>query len=632
MTEAATFDASAARVSAIALHRQGRMAEAASLYRTILESDPANPEIMALLAQVHMAAGDMGSASALAEKAVGIVRRVDTLSALAKILQRNGAHAEAAALFIEADKMGPPIDGIVRPMVNSLIPLYRYDDAYKAVRRLIAAEPQNREARLTLVVVLQAAGELEKASAALEGIPFEEGKLDTLLISSLSLAGMLGQLPKRTALTERLTRALDALPENGMIDTGIGLRLAFLTQFYGCSDAQKWKLLRHLGHSLSPKPAARPPFRTSGGRMRIGYLSPNFGDHPTSHLLAPIFEAHDRSRFMVHAYSTGDHSRAAQDYPKRLRAGAEVWRDCPSFPDSAVAQQIRDDGIDVLIDLGGYQSGSRANVLAMRPAAMQIHWIMQLGAMPAPFIDYSIVDKHMVPGPPDDAQHGPLMRMPHAFQPGYRQEVGEAPSRTECGLPEAGAIFCAFNNPLKIEAEVFAAWMEILRRVPGSVLWLSGKKEMEPNLRKAAGEMASRLVFAPRLDDRKQHLGRQKHAALYLDAFTFNGATSAMDALLAGVPVLTRRGSQAYGRIGTGFMNVLGMPELICADTATYIERAVALANDDAKLTELKKRVAAGVASSPLFDASLFTIALEGACEKAFEGLKAGGAAASFDV
>ena len=208
------------------------------------------------------------------------------------------------------------------------------------------------------------------------------------------------------------------------------MRLSFLMPFYGFSDYRKHQVMRDLGRRIAPVPASPPRgwAEERPERLRIGYISSNFGEHPVGHLLAPLFEAHDRRRIELHAYSTVDHSLTGSDYPGRLRAAVENWRDCHGLDDAAVAALIARDRLHVLIDLGGYLGGGCPQVLARRPAPVQMHWIMHLGGMPAPYIDYTIVDRIMVPCPAGSA--GPLIRLPHAFR---QDTANRSPKRLRCG-------------------------------------------------------------------------------------------------------------------------------------------------------------------------------------------------------
>ena len=198
-------------------------------------------------------------------------------------------------------------------------------------------------------------------------------------------------------------------------------------------------------------------------------------------------------------------------------------------------------------------------------------------------------------------------------------------------------MFCAFNNPLKIDGKAFSAWMEILRRLPDAVLWLTGGRG---GSRLAALDAAAvrhgvdpaRLVFARRLDDRAQHLARHRLATLYLDTFNFGGATSAMDAMLGGLPVLTRPGDQSYGRIGQSFLTVLRQPDMIATETQAYIDRAVALARDPAALNAIRQRLVHEVENGPLYDSALFAGHMEAAFEFAWNRFRKGEPASDIDL
>ena len=232
--------------------------------------------------------------------------------------------------------------------------------------------------------------------------------------------------------------------------------------------------------------------------------------------------------------------------------------------------------------------------------------------MPAPFIDYTIVDRVLVRDDERDNGNGPLIRLADAFQCGDRVPLPPgAPTRTAVGLPETGTVYCAFGNWLKIDSEVFDTWLEILGAVPDSVLWLSGdnKPGSGDTLRQraaAAGIDPRRLVFAARLDDKAGHLYRHRAADLFLDTFTFSAATTTTDALWAGLPVLTRPGPTGQSRLSESLLRATGFTETIVTDRAAYVDMAVRLGRDPAARAALKKKLEALLPTAPLYDASRF--------------------------
>lgn len=610
---------------AVAEHNRGAFEEADRLYCLVLRYCPADPEVSLFHAKALRHLGHLEAAERILADRLELAADGPALEELGRLRRAQGRWQEAIAAYSRSLACRPDHAPTWLERAAVEIAAGRFVEAIASARRAVAAAPDNLEARTTLAAALQGAGRFEAALDEIEAArPLRRRPtVDGWLAGRLSLAGQLGRLQEREQAANELHALLDDPTERDelsrRLDPILGMRLAFLLQFTACSDDRRWRFLRLLAGRIDPQPRQLPrlPPPAAGARLRIGWLSPNFGEHPTGHLLAPILEAFDRARIETFLYATVDRSGDPPPYPGRLRLAADHWRDLPDQTDAAIAAAIRADRLHLLVDLGGYLAGGRPGVLALRPAPIQLHWIMHLSGMPAPFIDATMVDRAMVPDDHPDGLHGRLIRLPHAFQPGYRQPVApDAPSRADCGLPDHGPVLCAFNNPLKIDTATLDLWCAILRAVPAATLWLSagpGDRPLEA-LRAAAAERgvdARRLVFAPRLAARPRHLARQRLAALYLDTLPFGGATSAMDALLAGLPVLTCRGEQAYGRIGTSFNTVLGLPELIAADRDAYVEKAIRLLQEPDQLAALRARVAAEVEHGPLFDAACFARALE---------------------
>lgn len=622
---------------AVELHNAGDAAEAARLYRQVLEACPEDAEALLFLAKAERREGRLDHAEAILARRLARARDSAALEELGRLRRAQGRWFEALEALEGALASRPDHGPLWHEHAAVALAAGRPDRALASARRAVELQPDELECRVTLSAALQAGGRLEAALDTLAEARSLRVRpaIDAWLAATLSLAGQLGRIDERERAAAELHALLDDPNElarlRRTLDPGTGMRLAFLLQFTGCADERRWAFLRLLAERIDPRPRPRPRALASEPvrRLRVGYLSPNLGEHPTGHLLAPILEAHDRDRFELFVWSTADRSRDPGPYPARLRAAAEHWCDLHGLDDEASAAAIERDRPHVLVDLGGYLAGGRPGLLARRPAPIQLHWIMHLSGMPAAFVDATLVDAVMVPVDHPALAHGPLVRLPDAFQPGYRQPVAtEPPPRAACDLPADGPVLCAFNNPLKIDAGVLDAWCAILRAVPDSWLWLSSGPDGRPleQLRAAAarrGVAPERLRFAPRLADRAAHLARHRHALLYLDTFAFGGATSAMDALLADLPVLTCRSGQAYGRIGASFATVLGLPELVTADPARYVHRAIELLRDPARLANLRDRVAHAVATAPLFDAARFTRTLEAVFFDAWEAFTA---------
>jgi protein O-GlcNAc transferase len=320
------------------------------------------------------------------------------------------------------------------------------------------------------------------------------------------------------------------------------------------------------------------------------------------HVTAPLFERHDRTRFEVFAYALSPDD--GSEYRRRIVAACDRFSDVSGQQDEAVGRAIHGDAIDVLVNLNGYTTGHRTALFAMRPAPLQASYFGFPATMGAPFMDYLIADRVVVPEAEAQWYAESLVWLPHCyFCADSAEPVPPAPSRREAGLPEHGIVFCDFNQHVKITPEVFAAWMRILDHVAGSVLWLLAGQGDANLLRhaSAAGIDPGRLIFAHRLP-RSRHLARLQLADLFLDTRPCNAHTTAADALRAGVPVLTCPGDTFASRVAESLMRAASLEELVVRDLAEYEALAVALALDPDRLSALKGSLASGLDRLTVFD------------------------------
>jgi protein O-GlcNAc transferase len=284
------------------------------------------------------------------------------------------------------------------------------------------------------------------------------------------------------------------------------------------------------------------------------------------------------------------------------------------------ARRIQADEVDILVDLKGYCQNARPQIMALRPAPIQVNYIGYPGTMGADFIDYILVDDFVVPGHQQPFFTEKLVHLPGCYlvNDSRREIAAHCPSRSDCGLPEAGFVFCSFGGSYKITAQVFEVWMRLLQAVPGSVLWLIKDNPYAPeNLRKEAqrrGVAPERLVFAP-VCALPLYLARHELANLFLDTLPYNAHTSACDALWAGCPVLTVAGSTFPSRVAGSLLRALGLPELITTSLREYEAMALRLARDAELLTNLKTRLEANRKTAALFDGGKFARSVEQAYE-----------------
>ncbi|MGY4572963.1 O-linked N-acetylglucosamine transferase family protein [Bradyrhizobium sp. USDA 3256] len=362
-------------------------------------------------------------------------------------------------------------------------------------------------------------------------------------------------------------------------------------------------------------------------RIRVGYFSSDFCNHATSLLMAGMFECHDRSKFETVAISWSPNDPS--EMRRRLEASFDRFVEVRDINDDEVADLIRRSEIDILVDLKGFTGGSRTRVLGRRPAPIQVNYLGYPGTLGAPFIDYIIADRTVIPDHHREFYSEKVVALPNSYQANDDKRViaDRLFTRGDVGLAPTGFVFCCFNNNYKITPDMFDRWMRILGRVEGSMLWLlEANAESAANLRKEAvarGVAAERLVFAPRMS-LPDHLARHRLAGLFLDSTPYNAHTTASDALWAGLPVLTILGDTFASRVAASLLHAIGLPELIAQSPETYERMAVDLATRPEKLAALKTRLAANRLTAPLFDTKRFTRHVEAAYTAMYERHQAG--------
>lgn len=568
---------------------------------------------------------NLGVALAGEGKRVEAIRALEEASARAQ----NDANAQNSIglRFIELLAHGQAEQCLMRAMM--LLPTFffpyvnlaklrahqkRFEEAELAARKAVALNPQSSKAWSSLATILfalkryQAAADGFRKSLALD--PEEkylEGSLIHAQILTCSWETLATDLPRLFGHLAQGKVACMPFPVLALTESLSLQRKA--AELYAADQFAS----SVLNNTPKPPQASR--------KIRIGYFSADFRDHPVSHLLVETLELHDRSDFEVIGFSF---SPDTQDKMRqRVVAAFDQFMDCHAKTDAEVVALSRDLGIDIAVDLGGYTEDARTRVFAMRAAPVQVSYLGYLGTMGVPFIDYLIADKTIIP---DEYRHGYVEKI--AYLPSYqandskRQIAEQTYTREELGLPPAGFVFCCFNHNYKITPEAFDGWMRILSRVEESVLFLyADNDQVVENLRKEArkrGVAADRLVFAGRVE-RSLYLARYRVADLFLDTFPYNAGTTASDALWAGLPVLTRMGESFSSRVAASVLTALDLLELITSSQKEYEELAIELASKPQLLQQIKRKLSEHRLTQPLFDSRSFTRNLEQAYRKMHE-------------
>ncbi len=591
--------------------RQDQREDARGWFEKALSVDPRCVEATINIGELHRQVGALPEAVSAYRKALSMEStNVDVLNGLGNLMRTQGHLDEAAGLFSRAMRTAPDDAaslinlGVLRGQQE------QFDEASALLRRAVNIDKNSVMAHTRLADVLKVSGHLEEAKAAYEHLLLLQPEN---VAASAGLAHVRQHLCDWVGIEALWGVARRAIREGG--HTGITPFSALSIDTTAQEQqicAQTWA--RHEFGWISDQHAAvAPRTRVQNMQVRLGYLSWDYHEHATAYLMAEVFELHNRDRYNVTAYSMGPDDGSA--IRQRIRGACDAFIDVAALSDAAAARRIADDGIDILIDLKGYTLGSRAPILAHRPAPVQVNWLGFPGTMGTPCIDWILADSFIIPAGAEAHYDERVYRLPDCYQPNDRRRaVAATPTRAACGLPETGVVFCCFNQAYKILPETFAAWMRILTRVPGSVLWLLETSPLATrNLRLSAvahGVAAERILFAPRrpLAD---HLARYRIADLALDSFPYTSHTTASDALWAGCPLVARVGDTFASRVSGSVLNAAQLPELITHTLEAFEEKAVQLALDADRRAALRRYLDEKRMTLPLFDAPRFVANLE---------------------
>lgn len=511
--------------------------------------------------------------------------------------------ADALGCFDRALQLRPNDAEALNNRGNALQGLMRYEEAVASYDRALALRPDYPEAQNNRGSALQQLKRHDEALASFESAGGQPHAFGGAAMAALNLCDW--------ERTEKIGAQMPA-----RIAAGEAVPPWVLLGYSGDESLQLQCARNVIARRFPVLPPAMAAARAAPARIRLAYISSDFVHHPVAAQVSQLIETHDRARFEVLGLSTGPDDGSAQR--RRLMTAFDQFHDLKDQNAFGAAQLIRKLEVDLLVDLNGHTQGDNFDILAHRPAPVQATWLGYASTTGAPFIDYLIADP--VVAPDAAAFSEKLALLPNCFFPtDTGNAIGAVPSRAQAGLPQDGFVFCSFNNNWKITAPVFAIWMRLLRDVPGSVLWLKkpGNAAMQ-NLQKAAqahGIDSGRLVFAPGapLD---VHFARHALADLFLDTLPYNAHATACDALWAGLPVLTCRGSAYAGRVAASMLITAGVPELVTENSQAYEALALELARDHARLQSLRTKL--GTRTSPLFDTPRFARDIEALYEQMF--------------
>jgi protein O-GlcNAc transferase len=625
-------------------HALGDLSHAARLYAQALRADARNFEALLALGVLNHDRGSYEDARRLLAEAA----RLEPGSAVAQFahasaLQALHRNSEALAAFEAALARDPHHVDALLGRANMLLVLRRHRDAvhaydnYLAHNRAFAQAWHNRGVALSEIKrFVEAAASFGEAIALRpdsaqsrhnRGLAHSELKdLESAIRDHAQALEMVPDLPYArghlvlTKLAACDWRGLDEERAKliGSLRADLPVIVPFGNIMVSDSPADQMRCTRlWMGrHAAAPPPLWRGE-RYDHARIRVAYVSGDFRVHPVSMLMAGVFEHHDRTRFETIAISFGPDDRS--DIRARVVGAFDHFIDARAKSDFEVATLLRGLEADIVVDLMGPTADCRSAIFAAKPSPVQVNYLGYPGTMACNFMDYILADRVVIPESEQHHYSEKVVYLPDSYLAcdDKRLIAARKPGRAELGLPQDGFVFCSFNNAFKFTPEVFSVWMRILRSAEGSILWLSaGNPVMEHNLRceaEARGVESARIVFAPHLDHVEDHLARLGVADLFLDTLPCNAHTTASDALWAGLPILTCKGSTFAGRVAASLLLAIGLPELVTDSLAAYEAMAVLLARDAGRLPAIRSKLAHNRNGTAAFDTARFTRHLEAA-------------------
>jgi protein O-GlcNAc transferase len=608
-----------------ALAQLGRLEEAVEQYRRALALNHGFLEALMNLAGALSTLGRPSEALSQLDRVVALdPKHVSAHSARGRALAALGRGAEAIAAHRAAAQLNPRDAEVFIEMGRLMLQLRFSVNAHAAFTAALELLPGDVRAQEGLVMSLMLTNRYEEAVQAIAVLrrmaPENHYLQGHQLHAQLHCADWRDLETESRDITERVRRG-----------EHMDLPMAFMAHNDSPADqlacARIYVEDRRPRDSVDPATAAtanattstvaavRPARRPASEPLRVAYLSADFGDHPVGQLIVGIIESHDRNRFETHVLSAGRDD--AGEVRRRIESGCDHFLDVSALSDRDVARIIRERGIDIAIDLGGHTLGSRALLLAYRPAPLQISFLGFPGTLGADFIDYIIADRWVIPE--EDQRHysEKVIYLPNSYLPGTAAEpVLAAPARSDAGLPLNGFVYGCFHAVYKILPAAFDSWMRILQSVPDSVLWLRDTDALvKSNLAREAalrGMDPARFVYAAKTATPADHRARLSLADVFLDTRPYNAHSTAIDALAAGVPVITLPGRSFASRVAGSLLQACGLERLSAQTAGQYEQLAIDLARAPEELAGIKAHLRREYASR-LADTREFCRRLEAA-------------------
>jgi predicted O-linked N-acetylglucosamine transferase (SPINDLY family) len=605
----------ALKALAVACISGGRVQEAKPLLQRAAKLYPRDPELHSNLAIILTTEDDHESALACIDRALKLEpQRADFHANRALALLNLGAIHGSMMSARTALQFDPSHPKAANTLGAALHRQCKFDAALEAFQRATTNDPGSLDSFLNFVVTLGDVGRHSAAANCARQV-LEEGEptqTEIDMIFPYLCAAERADCDWRRAdaasmLRQTMLRQVDQGPEPFFITHMEDIDRTTLrrgAEVYGRA------YLRGTGVALGePRGSAVPAGESPDRPLRIGFISADFRDHPVSELAVGLYECLDRSAFSIYAYGYGPSEPSQLRH--RLLDAFDIFRDIDALSFVEAATLIRQDAIDILVDMAGWTKFSRPGILTYAPAPVIASWLGFPGTLGVPGLaHYLISDPIVTPMEHAGDYAENLALLPHSYQPSSRTGDGRVtPTRGQCGLPEDAFVFCSFNQSVKLTPHIFDLWCQLLLRNPGSVLWLGFQSELaQANLRaiaRAREVPETSIVFAPWCA-LPEHLARLPLADLALDTFPYGSHTTGSDMLWAGVPLIARMGETFASRVSSSLLTAVGLQELITYTDDDYLTLADGLANDRSRYSAYRRHLVNARLSAPLFDTRRF--------------------------
>ena len=641
----------------------GKLDQAIALYKQGVSQYPNDPDLNTNLGNLLCDMGEIKEAKAYINKAIKLNPKSAVAHCnLGRVLNELNKSKEAELSFRKAIKINPEFAGAYSNLGEILKNLGNLKEAEICTRKSIELNPNDHNSHLNLGSILQSTNRSEEAEiytrkaininpntalaySNLGSILNTIGKLkeaelclrkairidSSLTNAYLNLGSLLKLLGKQEESIHSYKKAVSLDPGNGEIIVEL---LKILLELSSWDEIEKYlKLLRQIevkNQNFNPHKFSYFEDNPSAylkrainffnknhkrdysninhkkkDRIHLGYFSADFCAHPVMYLIGHIIENHDDSKFKVFIYSF---TNKEDDYTKKLKSCCTNFRSINNISDQEAIEIARNDQLDIAIDLMGYTAYNKMNIFSSRIAPIQINYLGYAGTTGSNQIDYLIADKIIIPAEYKKYYSEKIIYMPNSFMPfDNKKEISQKNySRKDLNLNEESFILAAFHKNIKITPREIISWSKLLKNIPHAFLWLSNTNEIAKSnlliLFNRQGISSKRIYFAERLGSVEEHLSRHKCADLFIDTFNYNGHSTVIDALWAGLPVITLLGQSYSARVSGSLLNTLGLNELIALSTNEYEEIIIGLSKNPKKVLELKKRLILLKENNALFD------------------------------